>query len=77
MPSLTPLKKLIFEAGCSQRELADLLGIHETSFSSIVNGRLVPSDARKREIAAAISRELDRDVPVEQLWPSRTRARAA
>lgn len=77
MARMTPLKKLVVETGITQREIADLLGIHETSFSSIVNGRLIPSEDRKREIADALCRELDRNVDVDDLWPPAPEALAA
>lgn len=58
----TPLKRAIFESGRSQRDLANEVGIHETSLSRIVNG-FHADDATRQRIADALGRKTG------ELWP--------
>lgn len=71
MPKLTPLKVAIFESRRSQRDIADALGIHETTFSSIVTGRLIPGEDRMEEIARELGWR------AEDLWPDQQETQAA
>ena len=55
MPSPTPLKRAIFEAGVTQRSVAVAADIREDLFSRIVNGFQCDEATRER-IAAALGR---------------------
>lgn len=57
------LKVAIIEAGWVQIELANKLGIHESTFSKIVNGHLEPSDEQKQAIARVLGRTVDQLFP--------------
>lgn len=68
----TPLKVAVIRSGRQQREIAESLGIPETTFSRIVNGLHADDATRKR-----IVRELRTTVPdvtLETLWPEQAAA---
>lgn len=48
------LKLAILESGRAAYELASAIGISESRLSRIVTGRIVPTPAEKRAIAAAL-----------------------
>ena len=54
----TKLKLAIIGAGYSQRSIAHKCGIHETTLSQIVNGRLNPTQREKSTIATAINKPI-------------------
>jgi transcriptional regulator with XRE-family HTH domain len=60
--TITPLRRAIFEAGLTQRALAELTSIDAADISRFVNG-LHPSDDRKQRIANALGWQ------IADLWP--------
>ena len=46
----------LVDVGLTQRELARRSGVHETTLSRIVNGRLIPSSDEARRIAKVLGR---------------------
>ena len=58
------LKIACIEAGLTQRQVAELVGIDEWKLSRIVNGKQVADDDTKAAIASARGR------PVEDLFPA-------
>jgi transcriptional regulator with XRE-family HTH domain len=53
----TPLKRAIFEAQLTQRDLAREVGMDPAQFSRIVNGLHV-NEATEQKIAAAVGRDV-------------------
>ena len=51
------LKLAFFEAGLSQREVAERTGIPEVYISLAVHGRYVLDEAQKNKIATALNKE--------------------
>ncbi|MCL2437816.1 MAG: helix-turn-helix transcriptional regulator [Coriobacteriia bacterium] len=51
------LKKKLQEVGISQSELSRRTGMHYTTVTAIVNGRLIPWDGQKQKIADALGIE--------------------
>ena len=60
---LNPFRLAILENGCTQREVATKAGIHESIISLIVNGRYVPDERQRRNIAIALGRYEDELFP--------------
>lgn len=59
----TPVRQAIRASGRTQREIAEVVGIHEATLSRIASG-LYADDALRERIAAAIG------VDVDSLWPA-------
>jgi len=53
------LKKLMAELEISQKQLSDMTGIGKSSVSQYLSGRNEPSEARRRQIAAALGVQED------------------
>jgi hypothetical protein len=53
------LKVALVHAGSTSRRVAQKARIHETRFSGIVNGRIVPNLAEQRRIARALKTTVD------------------
>ncbi len=66
----TPLKLAVITSGRPQRDIAVEVGLHEATFSRIVNG-LHADYATREKIAAALGRD------VSDLWPSSQMGEAA
>lgn len=63
MKTITELKRYQFENGISNKQLSELSGIHETTISLIVNGRLIPSEVQQQRICQALKIELTEIFP--------------
>jgi transcriptional regulator with XRE-family HTH domain len=60
---VSPLRLAILENGCTQREIAAKAGIHESIISLVVNGRYIPDERQRRNIAIALGRYEDELFP--------------
>ena len=59
-PKNTPLRRLLLEAERSQTWLASETGIHRTTLTNIVNGRINPTDGEIEKIATALKCDPER-----------------
>ncbi len=67
MPRVTPLKLAILEAGLTQREIAETVGVSESKLSFIVRGAYA-DDATRTAIADVLGKHVD------VLWPAEAQA---
>ena len=54
MPRITGLKQLIVSRRLIQADLAEDAGMSESRLSRIVNGRVQPTDAERKNLATAL-----------------------
>lgn len=63
--SITPLKRLIFESGRTQRDIAAEVGVSEWTLSRIVNG-LHTTERMQAAISDALGRTVEEVFPAER-----------
>jgi transcriptional regulator with XRE-family HTH domain len=63
MPRITPLKLEIVKRRLVQADLADAAHMSESRLSRIVNGRVRPTEAERKNLGAALGMRRD-EVPI-------------
>lgn len=63
------LKVAMLEAGLSNKQLAEMVGIHAPNMSAIANGGKTPHLKTAQRIVRALNRTGKVNVAIDDIWP--------